>query len=399
MSPILINICSNPSEMALKNCSLKKEKPPKKRVSNFFISQILSENRDETHGTNSEHENSGSSPRENLRSADSPTCLKNEASASGSQSREDEITDCTRRWQDVNRITPEEGLVADGDMDDDCTTPNEEQPWDILNSFLKLSQNQKSSPVFENHAETLLEPGMHQNCPQSLGHHLNPANFAELLEKSAHNLVANQTHIHPFMPGNNLTVPNFLQFQSPKKSPSHLHHFVLPQPNLIPPSNINHPNPALTFGTPLRFLPGTTADFSRTTMDLMSAAAASGASPEYAAMFPGGVPCGSTYDPWGLQSAINNRRCRRSRTVFSDQQLKGLEKNFCSTKYLTTMQRNRLAKESGLTQMQVKTWYQNRRMKWKKQLLLDGATSIPTKPKGRPKKILEEQELEEDEEH
>ena len=157
MSPILINICSNPSEMALKNCSLKKEKPPKKRVSNFLISQILSKNRDETHGTNSEHENSASSPREVLRNADSPTCLKNEASASGSQSREDEITDCTRRWQDVNRITPEERLVADGDMDDDCTTPNEEQPWDILNSFLKLSQNQKSSPVFENHAGKLVD--------------------------------------------------------------------------------------------------------------------------------------------------------------------------------------------------------------------------------------------------
>ncbi|XP_037086752.1 homeobox protein BarH-like 1 [Pollicipes pollicipes] len=79
------------------------------------------------------------------------------------------------------------------------------------------------------------------------------------------------------------------------------------------------------------------------------------------------------------------RRCRRSRTVFTEAQLVGLERRFSAQKYLSTTDRIELARSLGLTQMQVKTWYQNRRMKWKKQVLLKGERS-PTKPKGRPKK-------------
>lgn len=44
-----------------------------------------------------------------------------------------------------------------------------------------------------------------------------------------------------------------------------------------------------------------------------------------------------------------------------------LEREFDSKKYLSTSDRIGLATELGLTQLQVKTWYQNRRMKWKKQ--------------------------------
>jgi hypothetical protein len=67
-------------------------------------------------------------------------------------------------------------------------------------------------------------------------------------------------------------------------------------------------------------------------------------------------------------------------------QMIGLEKRFENQKYLSTPDRIQLADSLGLSQLQVKTWYQNRRMKWKKKVLKDGSREAPTKPKGRPKK-------------
>ncbi|KAF0304361.1 Homeobox protein BarH-like 1 [Amphibalanus amphitrite] len=66
-------------------------------------------------------------------------------------------------------------------------------------------------------------------------------------------------------------------------------------------------------------------------------------------------------------SCTGGRRGRRSRTVFTEPQLLGLERRFTAQKYLSTTDRMELARSLALTQMQVKTWYQNRRMKWKKQ--------------------------------
>lgn len=64
-------------------------------------------------------------------------------------------------------------------------------------------------------------------------------------------------------------------------------------------------------------------------------------------------------------------KCRRSRTVFTELQLLGLEKKFESNKYLSTAERTELANILHLTQLQVKTWYQNRRMKWKKHVSIE----------------------------
>lgn len=96
--------------------------------------------------------------------------------------------------------------------------------------------------------------------------------------------------------------------------------------------------------------------------------------------------------PLSISSDSDTERCtprlkkpRRSRTIFTELQLMGLEKKFQKQKYLSTPDRLDLAQSLGLTQLQVKTWYQNRRMKWKK-MVLKGGHEAPTKPKGRPKK-------------
>nr|XP_010965809.2 homeobox protein BarH-like 1 [Camelus bactrianus] len=90
--------------------------------------------------------------------------------------------------------------------------------------------------------------------------------------------------------------------------------------------------------------------------------------------------------PGAGEPGTKAKKGRRSRTVFTELQLMGLEKRFEKQKYLSTPDRIDLAESLGLSQLQVKTWYQNRRMKWKKIVLQGGGLESPTKPKGRPKK-------------
>ncbi|OAD53566.1 H2.0-like homeobox protein [Eufriesea mexicana] len=66
------------------------------------------------------------------------------------------------------------------------------------------------------------------------------------------------------------------------------------------------------------------------------------------------------------QSETNTRRKRSwSRAVFSSLQRKGLERRFSLQKYITKPDRRQLAATLGLTDAQVKVWFQNRRMKWR----------------------------------
>ncbi|CAH8863589.1 unnamed protein product [Trichobilharzia szidati] len=62
-----------------------------------------------------------------------------------------------------------------------------------------------------------------------------------------------------------------------------------------------------------------------------------------------------------------SKKPRKARTAFTDLQLNELEKMFDRQKYLSVQDRVELAERLRLTDTQVKTWYQNRRTKWKRQ--------------------------------
>ncbi|XP_041370813.1 barH-like 1 homeobox protein [Gigantopelta aegis] len=67
------------------------------------------------------------------------------------------------------------------------------------------------------------------------------------------------------------------------------------------------------------------------------------------------------------QCSSKSKKPRKARTAFTDHQLGCLEKSFERQKYLSVQDRMELAAKLNLTDTQVKTWYQNRRTKWKRQ--------------------------------
>ncbi|XP_011501608.1 PREDICTED: homeobox protein engrailed-1a [Ceratosolen solmsi marchali] len=91
------------------------------------------------------------------------------------------------------------------------------------------------------------------------------------------------------------------------------------------------------------------------------------------------------YNSWFIQSKPNQifglqapkpggRRSRKPgidrkpRQAYSAKQLERLEAEFKVDKYLSVSKRMELSKCLSLTEVQIKTWFQNRRTKWKKQL-------------------------------
>ncbi|KAK6010664.1 homeobox domain protein [Ostertagia ostertagi] len=59
---------------------------------------------------------------------------------------------------------------------------------------------------------------------------------------------------------------------------------------------------------------------------------------------------------------------RKPRQAYTSQQLEKLECEFQCDKYLSVQKRIQLSRSLNLTETQIKTWFQNRRTKWKKQL-------------------------------
>ncbi|XP_072376318.1 uncharacterized protein H2.0 isoform X1 [Diabrotica undecimpunctata] len=75
-----------------------------------------------------------------------------------------------------------------------------------------------------------------------------------------------------------------------------------------------------------------------------------------------------THSSTNLSTCSSNQNKRKrswSRAVFSNLQRKGLERRFQLQKYITKPDRRQLAATLGLTDAQVKVWFQNRRMKWR----------------------------------
>ncbi|KAI8035798.1 hypothetical protein M5D96_011404 [Drosophila gunungcola] len=59
---------------------------------------------------------------------------------------------------------------------------------------------------------------------------------------------------------------------------------------------------------------------------------------------------------------------RKPRQAYNASQLDRLEKEFIIDKYLSVSKRVELSRSLLLTEVQIKTWFQNRRTKWKKQM-------------------------------
>ena len=58
---------------------------------------------------------------------------------------------------------------------------------------------------------------------------------------------------------------------------------------------------------------------------------------------------------------------RRKRTIFTSEQLKKLEDEFDKQQYLVGAERQQMAAALNLSETQVKIWFQNRRIKWRKE--------------------------------
>ncbi|XP_027507512.1 barH-like 2 homeobox protein isoform X2 [Corapipo altera] len=89
---------------------------------------------------------------------------------------------------------------------------------------------------------------------------------------------------------------------------------------------------------------------------------------------PGDIKCHGTKEEGDREISssrdsppVRAKKPRKARTAFSDHQLNQLERSFERQKYLSVQDRMDLAAALNLTDTQVKTWYQNRRTKWKRQ--------------------------------
>ncbi|XP_013174315.1 PREDICTED: homeobox protein notochord-like [Papilio xuthus] len=70
--------------------------------------------------------------------------------------------------------------------------------------------------------------------------------------------------------------------------------------------------------------------------------------------------------PHAITCSTGNGRNKRIRTIFTPEQLERLEAEFERQQYMVGPERLYLAHALQLTEAQVKVWFQNRRIKWRK---------------------------------